>query len=277
MITENSLTTDTLERFSFGRNWKNFLETVNEERILDAENSIKHSLNIESLKGKRFLDVGSGSGLFSLAAYRLGADVTSFDYDLDSVACTSFLRKKFVSDSCRWSVLQGSILDKEFIKNLEKFDIVYAWGVLHHTGNMNQAFENISVLVNKNGDLFISIYNDQGIKSCLWKTIKRTYNKFPFLRPVLFVPISLWLWKYRIAWGLVRYGNPIKLLKTYGKNARGMSAYYDAIDWIGGYPFEVAKPELVFDYFFKRGFSLSYLKTCGANLGCNEFVFKKLD
>ena len=112
MITENSLTTDTLERFSFGRNWKNFLETVNEERILDAENSIKHSLNIESLKGKRFLDVGSGSGLFSLAAYRLGADVTSFDYDLDSVACTSFLRKKFVSDSCRWSVLQGSILDK---------------------------------------------------------------------------------------------------------------------------------------------------------------------
>jgi 2-polyprenyl-6-hydroxyphenyl methylase/3-demethylubiquinone-9 3-methyltransferase len=52
-----------------------------------------------------------------------------------------------------------------------------------------------------------------------------------------------------------------------------MSVWYDLVDWVGGYPFEVAKPEEVFDFYRKRGFELSRLKTSGGGLGCNEFVF----
>jgi 2-polyprenyl-6-hydroxyphenyl methylase/3-demethylubiquinone-9 3-methyltransferase len=77
------------KRFRFGKNWSSFLKTINEERIIEAENSLKKMLGINDLKDKDFLDIGSDSGLFSLAAMRLGARrVYSFDYDPDSVACT---------------------------------------------------------------------------------------------------------------------------------------------------------------------------------------------
>ena len=57
------------------------------------------------------------------------------------------------------------------------------------------------------------------------------------------------------------------------QSLRGMSYWHDLIDWIGGYPFEVAKPEQVFEFMRLRGFQLERLKTCGGGLGCNEFVF----
>ena len=73
------------KRFEFGKNWKKFLTSLNEERIKQAEVSLKTMLDVESLEGKSFLDIGSGSGLFSLAAKNLGAKVFSFDFDELSV------------------------------------------------------------------------------------------------------------------------------------------------------------------------------------------------
>ncbi|HOK55985.1 MAG TPA: hypothetical protein PKV21_04510 [bacterium] len=67
---------------------------------------------------------------------------------------------------------------------------------------------------------------------------------------------------------------PLKTWKNYYKQ-RGMSPWYDIIDWVGGYPFEVAKPEKIFNFFYKRNFELIKLKTCGGGHGCNEFVFIK--
>lgn len=83
------------QRFKFGANWKGFLAVLNEERIVLAEQSLRNMLDMD-LKGTRFLDVGSGSGLFSLAARRLGATVHSFDYDPQSVACTEELRHRYL-------------------------------------------------------------------------------------------------------------------------------------------------------------------------------------
>jgi hypothetical protein len=261
-------------RFGFGKNWANFLQLLDESRIEEAVQSLKSYLNVDSLKGKTFLDVGSDSGLFSLAAHRLGATVKSFDYDENSVNCTKYLRDTYAPNSS-WEILQGSILDDKLIKQLGTCDIVYSWGVLHHTGNMYKAFENVEKLVNKNGTLFISIYNDQGKASKGWAAIKKLYVSTPFIRPVIVTVCGLWLWKYRISWGLIRYGNPLKYIKEYGNNNRGMSAYYDLVDWVGGYPFEVAKPEEVFDFFKQHNFQLSHLKTCAGGLGCNEFVLNK--
>lgn len=134
------------QRFAFGQNWSNFLRTLDDERILEAERSLKQMLEVESLRDKRFVDVGSGSGLFSLAARRLGASVHSFDYDPQSVACTSELKRRFFPGDPQWTVEEGSVLDDDYLASLGRFDVVYSWGVLHHTGAMWKALENVTHL-----------------------------------------------------------------------------------------------------------------------------------
>jgi len=269
---------DPKDRFSFGKNWSRFLTTLNDDRIKEAEKSLQEKLKLQSLEGKIFLDVGSGSGLFSLAAYRLGAKVFSFDYDQDSVNCTKYLKEKYASNDERWTVDQGSVLDKRFLKKFGKVDILYSWGVLHHTGHMHVAFENVANMVVESGHLFISIYNDQGGASKRWKWIKEKYNKGSgSIKTLLTYYTLLRQWIITFIKDFLKSGNPFKTWITYGKNNRGMSAYHDVIDWVGGYPFEVAKPEEVFNFFKERNFELQLLKTCAGGLGCNEYVFKLKD
>jgi len=140
------------ERFAFGDNWARFLSILNDERIRMAEESLKRMLEVETLAGKSFLDIGSGSGLFSLAARRLGARVHSFDYDPQSVACTAELKRRYFPDDAQWVVEEGSALDMDYLNRLGQFDVVYSWGVLHHTGAMWQALKNVAPLVAGGGD-----------------------------------------------------------------------------------------------------------------------------
>ena len=261
-------------RFEFGRNWRRFLSTLDEERILEAERSLQLMLGAETLSGKSFLDIGSGSGLFSLAARRLGARVHSFDYDAESVACTEELRLRFFAGDADWTIERGSVLDTDYIKRLGQFDIVYSWGVLHHTGAMWQALENARLPVSVGGRLFIAIYNGQEYKSRLWLKVKRFYcsgTTGRILVPALFIP-------YFIAGGLakdlLRGRNPLARYTRY-KKSRGMSIFHDWIDWLGGYPFEVARPEEIFSFYSERGFVLEKLVTCGGGLGNNQFVFTR--
>ena len=275
-MNHKSLDQETSLRFKFGKNWSNFLKMLTEDRIKEAEHSLLTSLNKKDLKGLRFLDIGSGSGLFSLAARRLGAEVYSFDYDKDSVACTQYLKETYFPKDSLWTVTQGSALDLPYLKTLGNFDIVYSWGVLHHTGHMMAAFENVSGLVNPRGFLFISIYNDQGTASKRWTWIKKTYNQSGhFIKFLLATYTFFRQWTITFIKDFLKTGNPFKHWMNYKKN-RGMSAYYDLIDWVGGYPFEVATPELVFNFFKKRGFILEDLKTCAGGVGCNEYIFKKI-
>ena len=164
-------------RFRFGENWARFLEHLTDKRVEAAITSLQAMLGVQTLAGKRFLDVGSGSGLFSLAASRLGAEVHSFDYDPQSVACTAELRRRFPPRSSRWVVAEGSVLDRQFLETLGTWDIVYSWGVLHHTGQMHAAFGNIAPQVQPGGQLMLAIYNDQGWKSRYWHREKRLYNR----------------------------------------------------------------------------------------------------
>lgn len=264
------------ERFAFGKNWSNFLEHLNEDRIIEAEKSLKEKLKVSDLKGKVFLDVGSGSGLFSLAAYRLGAVVRSFDYDPDSVKCTQYLQTLYGRKDDSWKVYQGSVLDKDFLREFGAVDILYSWGVLHHTGHMEQAFENIVPLMNHGGKLFLSIYNDQGSSSSRWAWIKKQYVSGNKIQRSLLLSYTLFRqWTLTFVKDFLKSGNPFKSWLSYGANNRGMSAWHDIVDWTGGYPFEVAKPEIVFDFFHAQGFELEKLKTCAGGLGCNEFVFVK--
>lgn len=254
-------------QFEFGKNWQQFIKGINENRIAEAEKSLQNMLSLRDLKGRRFLDIGSGSGLFSLAARRLGGSVYSFDYDPESVKCTRELKNRYFPEVVDWTIEKGSALNNEYLKKIGTYDIVYSWGVLHHTGEMWQALENIVPLINSGGKLFISIYNDQGWISDYWRNIKRAYNKNIVLKCLIIM----------IHMPYLLFGRFLaRALTGRFKIDRGMSLWYDMKDWLGGYPFEVAKPEEISDYFRNKGFILEKLKTCGRRMGCNEFVFKKV-
>jgi 2-polyprenyl-6-hydroxyphenyl methylase/3-demethylubiquinone-9 3-methyltransferase len=268
------MTIDPEDRFKFGDNWINFLSGISDKNIAEARKSLCEMFETESLKGKSFLDIGSGSGLFSLAAYKLGAKVSSFDFDQQSVSCALELKRRYCSNEEMWVIGKASVLNKDYMNKIGKFDIVYSWGVLHHTGHMWEAIENTISSVTDNGICFISIYNDQGVKSSRWKRIKKLYCSGSIGRVLVktcYIPYFI----FRVELNEVLKGrNPFTVFSRY-KNNRGMSLYHDWIDWLGGYPFEVAKPEEIFEYFSKRNFMLIKLKTT-LGLGCNEFVFRKI-
>ncbi|MFK8113432.1 MAG: class I SAM-dependent methyltransferase [Rubripirellula sp.] len=267
------------ERFAFGENWKAFLAALDEERIGQAVLSLRQRLGVETLEGKRFLDLGSGSGLFSLAAHRLGAEVVSIDFDSDSVGCTQELRQRFGKDpsEASWRVMQGSVLDVPLMDSLGQADVVYSWGVLHHTGEMNRAIELASQRTRVGGKLFIAIYNDQGRASRRWLSIKRIYHRLPaVLRPCWVVAVAgVYEFKFALA-RAARLKNPLPFQDWRAKKSdRGMSAWHDWVDWVGGLPFEVATPEQIVGPLRQQGFVLETLKTVGNGWGCNEFVFSR--
>ena len=261
-------------RFAFGANWQAFLQSLTDERIRKAEVSLRTMLQLDDLRGKTFIDIGSGSGLFSLAAANMGAQVVSFDYDPQSIACTAELRERFHPQSPAWNVRPGSALDREFLATLGQFDLVYSWGVLHHTGQMWSALENAGQLVAPQGKLFIAIYNDQGRSSQFWRQIKRLYCGLPAaLRWLVLLPCFARLWGPTLLRDLFWFP-PLRTWREYVRN-RGMSPWRDVVDWVGGYPFEVAKPEEVLERVRSAGFELTKMTTCGGGLGCNEYVFVK--
>lgn len=265
------------ERFEFGKNWAAFLALLDDERIAKAEESLKEMLEVDSLEGKAFLDIGSGSGLFSLAARRLGAKVHSFDFDSSSFACTQELRNRYFANDPNWRVEQGSALDAEYLRSLGTFDVVYSWGVLHHTGEMWRALENAVIPTKPDGKLFIAIYNDTGSQARRWHWIKKTYCRLPrILKTPFAVAVSLPDELKRMASAIIRL-KPSEYVRSWTqyKNGRGMNRWHDIIDWVGGYPYEVATVDQIFDFYKARGFSLTKITTGGVGLGCNEFVFER--
>jgi 2-polyprenyl-6-hydroxyphenyl methylase/3-demethylubiquinone-9 3-methyltransferase len=263
------------ERFRFGENWAEFLERLDDTRIAEAEKSLKEKLGVDSLAGLSFLDIGCGSGLFSLAARRLGAVVRSFDYDPVSAACAMELKKRFFLDDGDWKVDSGSgsILDDDYVDALGLFDVVYSWGVLHHTGNMTKALDNAGKLARDGGLLFISIYNTQWATG-MWKKIKRFYNKSPGPAKRIMGTAFYWYVAARGAMADIVSGkDPRERFRGVGR--RGMNIKRDALDWLGGYPFQTARPDEIFRFYRDRGFTLVDITTRGGGSGCNEFVFRK--
>ncbi|HEY6275006.1 MAG TPA: class I SAM-dependent methyltransferase [Streptosporangiaceae bacterium] len=260
-------------RFGFGQNWLSFVEIVDEARVASARDSLLKALPVATLAGRTFLDAGCGSGLFSLAACQLGARVHAFDYDPQSVQAATELRRRFAADS-DWTIEQGSILDPRFVAGLGRFDIVYSWGVLHHTGELWRGLAASAGLVAPGGLLYVSIYNDQGLPSKVWRRVKRRYNTSgAVMRAILIAGSAAYLHRY---WPLLAVHRMMRPAGTAarGPRARGMSRQHDLVDWVGGYPFEVARPDEVFAFAHRLGFELRYLTTAGGGLGCNEYVFQ---
>ncbi|SFI07088.1 class I SAM-dependent methyltransferase [Planctomicrobium piriforme] len=257
-------------RYAFGKNWSSFLTTLDDARIEIAMQSLRDLLGVDTLEGRTFLDVGSGSGLFSLAARKLGADVTSFDYDNDSVACAIELRKRYETDPARWSIQQGSALDEPFLNSLGTFDVVYSWGVLHHTGDMWRALDLASNACRSGGLLAIALYNDQGWRSRGWRRVKQIYCSGAAGRAAMTLAFYPYFAARTALVSLVRRQNEFAAYRRH----RGMSIVHDWRDWLGGLPFEVARFDDVVSFFACRDFEL-VRGTRTHRLGCHEFVFCK--
>jgi 2-polyprenyl-6-hydroxyphenyl methylase/3-demethylubiquinone-9 3-methyltransferase len=262
------------ERFGFGANWSRFLRDLDDARIAAAEASLKEMLGVARLDGLTFLDIGCGSGLFSLAARRLGAAVRSFDFDPQSVACAQELKKRYFVADDDWRIEVGSVLDRDYMAHLGRFDVVYSWGVLHHTGAMWLALERaISCVAPGSGKLYIAIYNDQGWKSHLWWLVKAFYNRLPRWLQGPFVAVAgavvrmLVVLKYTIK---LKPWIALAPLAS-DRRERGMSARHDRIDWFGGFPFEVAGFEVLTAYLEARGFSMIGARR-NTSHGCSEFA-----
>lgn len=260
-------------RFAFGKNWRSFLSVLDENRIKEAESALVTSLGCNNLIGLRVLDIGSGSGLSSLAMRRLGAHVVSFDYDSDSVACTVELRHRFDGEENTWKVLKGSVLDADFMATLGEFDLVYAWGVLHHTGSMWPALDLAQQRVAPGGQLLIALYNDQGWRSRVWWHIKHFYCSGRIGRTLvtaLFYPLFA---LYALMLDLRALKLPGAHMREYSRR-RGMSLVHDWRDWLGGFPFEVASPAEVVARLGEVGFTLKH-QTLTRGWGCSEFTLMK--
>ena len=240
--------------FDFGLNWKTFVATVDEEMLGAAMRDIQDFLGCQSLGGRKVLDVGCGSGLTSLAAFKLGAqEIVSIDIDPENIRNVERLKKTFhVPEGCRWQVLVVSATEKDEMARLPMSDLVISWGVLHHTGDMWAALDNTASLVRHDGLLYLMIYRD-ALLAPLWKKAKRWYVQGGRLtRFVLRNGFAALL----VAGLLLKLRNPFRTIREYPKKNRGMRWYTDVTDWVGGYPFEYASFDQVTEFLSARGFGL---------------------
>jgi SAM-dependent methyltransferase len=260
-------------RFAWGRNWQRFLKVINEDRIDEAVLSLRNMLDVERLDGLKFIDVCCGSGLFSLAARRLGAQVFSFDFDPGCVQCAKTLREKYDPDDSNWQITQGSALDEQFVKGLGQFDIVYAWGGLHHTGGMWKGIDLATSLVGPEGKLYLAIYDDQGFQSRIWYWIKYGYCHSVILRLMLIPFFFTLFFVCGLGIDLVHLRNPIARYTDHRKY-RGMSLVHDWLDWLGGYPYEYATADALTDFVAERGFRLLKREPPPIGFGNNQLVYQ---
>lgn len=233
--------------FSFGENWESFLRTISQDAIDSAQSNITTWLGPDTVSGKTVLDIGSGSGLHSLCFYLAGAkEIVSFDVDRHSIQATQSLWEKSNKPE-NWQIYHGSILDNDFTRTLDTYDIVYSWGVLHHTGAMWKAITQACSLVKKGGLFWIAIY----VKGPAYGNdlaLKQTFNRASVVGKKVIVTKEI---AKRMLLRWKRNQNPFAWNV---KHPRGMTAYHDLLDWLGGYPYEVASREEVVDFCRKRGF-----------------------
>ncbi|HJQ34217.1 MAG TPA: class I SAM-dependent methyltransferase [Pyrinomonadaceae bacterium] len=233
--------------FSFGKNWRSYVDTVNENAVARARKDIEEWLGADAVEGKTVLDIGCGSGIHSLCFHLLGAkEIVSLDVDPYSVESTRLLWERAGRPS-NWKIIEGSVLDKNFVAGLGKYEVVYSWGVLHHTGSMWEAVANACTRVREGGLMWLALYR-KGPSYPHDLALKQSYNRASKLGK------KMMEWKY--IYGLMRQRwregqNPLAWNE---KRERGMDVYHDIVDWLGGLPYEVATAEEVEDFCRERGF-----------------------
>jgi SAM-dependent methyltransferase len=263
--------------FAFGANWASYAEGICESDIQEAERGLKRLLGTGVLTGKTFLDIGCGSGLHCLAALRLGASkVIACDIDPISIKTTQAVIAKFAPSAC-YEVIERSVFVLDAAMT-GRFDVVYSWGVLHHTGDLVRALKIAASLVVPGGVFVFALYR-KTLFCSLWKYEKRWYANASLKQQAR--AKRLYVAGYAIALRLI--GKSLtKHIASYDAN-RGMDFYHDVHDWLGGYPYESMSPRAVDwtmreeKFAYVRSFALnSALHRIGVlGSGCDEYVYRR--
>jgi len=260
------------KQFDFGANWDEYSKNaLTKEKIEQAKTHFAQLLQNSLLEGKTFIDIGFGQGLSLLLATEMGAKTLGLDINPICEKVLENNKSLFPTlKNTQIPVFVGSILDESIVNQIKKennrFDIVHSWGVLHHTGNMWQSIENAADLVKNNGKLIIAIYNKHW-SSFGWKIIKKMYNFSPNFVKKLIVYVFYLIIAF--AKFLVTFKNPFD-------KERGMSFYYDVVDWVGGYPYEYATKNEIQQFVENKGFKLIHFNPSQVPTGCYEYVFEKI-
>jgi len=254
--------------FSFGKNWSSFVEVITENDISRAMDDINYWLGSNGVEGKTVIDVGCGSGIHALAFCRLGAkSVHAFDYDSASVDATRKMHLRYGSPE-HWTTEQGSVLDSNYVGSLGTFDIVYSWGVLHHTGAMWDAIANCVKLMAPGGVFWLSLYA-KGPRYPKDLALKKKFNASSPL-------VKRWMLGKRILRRMLseaKHGrNPLAWNRP---RARGMNEYHDMVDWLGGLPYETASEDELVKFARKNGLILERIKVQSEG-GCSKYVLSRL-
>jgi 2-polyprenyl-3-methyl-5-hydroxy-6-metoxy-1,4-benzoquinol methylase len=259
------------QRFEFGKNWHDFIQkNFDKEKVQISKRHILEFMGRPNLNGLSILDIGCGSGLHSIAMLDAGADrVDGFDYDANSINASKFVQAQ-VGNPPNWAAEQGSVLDDAYVDKLPLYDMVYSWGVLHHTGEVWHAIKNAASRVKRGGLFYIALYSADVQKNPtpeFWLDVKRKYIASGWFRRRM---MDCWY-----VWRFYMNKNPLKLpeflqrMREYKKN-RGMNIFTDIRDWLGGWPMEFVYDKEAIDFVEKLGFRLDKIATGEAN---TEFLF----
>lgn len=257
---------DVDSHFGFGENWRDYSAIIDEDRIAEAQKGILKLLSREQLQGRSFLDIGCGSGIHALAAARLGVrEIVGIDIDENSVETTCATLERFGIE-IPWRAETRSIFDITPEK-FGKFDIVYSWGVLHHTGDMNTAIRNAAALVAKGGLFVFALYR-RTRSDRFWIKEKRWYSQASEKNQKIAQQV------YNFCYQTAR-----RITGRSSKITRGMDYWHDVHDWLGGYPYEtISAPEvekLMNEIGFEKDKVFSHPMTLGIfGSGCDEYVYR---
>lgn len=267
--------TDQRSHFAFGRNWANYAKRVTEADIAESVAGLRRLAGGE-LTGKRFLDIGCGSGMQSLAALRLGArEVVALDIDPDSVATTRQMLQMHAADR-PWTVLEKSVFELG-VDPLGTFDVVHSWGVLHHTGDMHRALRCAVGAVAPAGQFMFALYRHTPM-CWFWKREKRWYAQAPPSAQAVVRRLYMALFS---AVQLIRNGRTLRSIIAGYRQQRGMEFYTAVHDWLGGWPYESTSPAEVDRWMTRMGlykvraFAVGRTRTGLLGSGCDEYVYAR--
>ena len=260
-------------RFSFGANWTSFNFISGPQQLEYSKLHLENLIGTKSIANVKIIDIGSGSGLHAQSFLELGAKfVKCIDIDRESVQTTIDRLNAYSADT--WSVEIADILDIEVVER-EKYDVVFSWGVLHHTGNLFLALQNASNFCKPGGLLVLAIYRKTWLCN-FWKLEKRLYNNCPlFFRRIIDLAFASLILIAKWILGT----SPRTHIQEYSKR-RGMDFMTDIRDWLGGFPYESANPKQIENILADKGFFLLHSNIRKRQIGffgsgCNEYVFQR--
>ena len=265
---------DVTTHFSFGRNWASYAGIIDDARLAEAERGLVHLFGGEGLAGKSFLDLGCGSGLHAVAAVRLGAS-RIVAVDIDSVAvdtARTVLRQHAPQISS--DVRRLSVFDLE-PETFGRFDVVYSWGVLHHTGAMHEALLRAAQMVAPGGRFAFALYHRT--RMCgFWRREKRWYAAASPRAQRAARAVYTALLRLRFA----LTGGDFRAYVANYQRGRGMDFAHDVHDWMGGYPYESISATEVEVLMRRLGFThvRSFVTPLTIGLfgsGCDEYVYRQ--